>query len=135
MEYVERYNLLKLKTKAESFAKLTLSKLGSEPLSSSTKTVDTWVRDKVMTTDKEREAIIEEVWKILKGAVETSLGDTCGKYRVAPTERQHFLTKRMDERRAEWEQAIKEAQEATIADAPKETLRRLWRIVGDHSKS
>ncbi len=134
VEYVERYNLLKLKTKAESFAKLTLSKLGSEPLRSSTKTVDTWVRDKVMTTDKEREAIIEEAWKILKGAVETSLGDTCGKYRVAPTERQHFLTKRMDERRAEWEQAIKEAQEATIADAPKETLRRLWRIVGDHSK-
>lgn len=134
LEYVERYNLSKLKTNAESFAKLTLYKLGSDPLLACTKTTATWVRDKVMTTDKERTAVIEEAWKILKDAVETSLRDTCGKYRVAPTERQHFLTKRMEERRAEWEHAIKEAQEATIADAPKETLQRLWRVVGDHSK-
>ena len=96
--------------------------------------VSGWARDGMSVPFDSRQEIINEGWALLKRWLQEALLKHVRKKKSLPSYRKDFLTPEMLRIRGEWKRAEALAQEATLRGEAKETLQRLWRVVGDHAQ-
>jgi hypothetical protein len=82
----------------------------------------------------DRVAVIDSAWQSIKLWLEESVEKHVKRKEVNISSRKDFLTPEMLRHREEWRKAEAIAQEATLRGDSKETLQRLWRVVGEHSQ-
>jgi hypothetical protein len=131
--YVERFNTRNISEKKEELCSAIRAQLSSQD-DDVPETLQGWISSARLTTAAERIEVVDKRWNQIFTAVTSSVVKVLGKYRIKPMERRNFLTKRMEEKRKEWDIAIEIAQKATLEKAPRETLKVLWRRVGDISR-
>jgi ribosomal protein S27AE len=93
-----------------------------------------WARERSPVPQEERGKLIDQGWGCIKRWLEAAVSKSAKRRVVSSTYRKDFLTPTMTQRREDWRQAEKAAQQATTAGANKSELQRLWRIVGDHAQ-
>lgn len=129
---VERFKLRKINEKKEDLCAAIKEHLPSA--SYIAQQPKQWISSEHVTTLTDRATVVDALWNKIFHSIVNNVVKVLGKYRVKPMERRNFLTTKMEEKRKEWDEAIKIAQKATTDKAPRAQLKILWRKVGDLSK-
>ena len=96
--------------------------------------VNGWARGGRNCSLAERVAVIDEGWTKLQNWLQGAILKHTKRKKSILSSRRDFLTPEMLKHRKEWQRAEAAAQEATLRGDSKETLQRLWRVVGDKAQ-
>jgi len=133
-EGILRWNLKAVEKAKEQIQEELLRSNPTQAIQALEDRVKRWTSEGRSVPFGERAAAINEGWVVIKRWLQDATLKYAKKKETQPSYRKDFLTPEMLRFREKWKLAETVAQEATMRGAPKETLQRLWRVVGDHAQ-